>query len=898
MANESSKQGSGTVGLPPGARIGKYEVKERLAIGGQAVIYKCYDSLLDRFVAIKQVSSHLAEDPKFLERFRKEAQILARLGARQPAIVSIYELLEDERGLFIIMEHVEGNTLETVMQQNPQPVEPKAALQIIWRLAAALHDVHSAGIIHRDIKPGNIMIGEGLRPKITDFGVAASLTGQTSMLLGTTRYMAPELLSGQHFDGRADIYSLGFIAYEMLVGRAKFNEIFADIMRDKHSEALRWMKWHSNQAVQAPALGEVNPAVPRALSDIVAKMMAKDPAARYESMEALGRAIKAGFSPRAKTGAAPEGRKHRRRRHEAAAVAAVAHPLGVDEGDELDIGGPATAMIPKKQLSRRTKIVLAATAAGIGVVVLVAILISGSLKSSELSKERRAVLASANDNYFKKGNYDQSLKDYQALLGERFAGSDEAGVASVMVLLSEAQLAIQDQEWKLAAEKEDAARARRDQLNRVAKGALLDWTRKVEEDLQSFSRYRTTMQDYRKSMTLAEDAFKAERYDDARKIVTDALKRVDLKDEQVRELRAFQTRLGLADFKASIDKLLKKGQEASALRDFAAAQKCYEDAITLLAGDAGKLLSKEDRAALQNSIEEKAKQLEGDRQMANALADLAAAGNVGDLKGMKKALEDALRIKPQEDLSQQLQQVQSQIALGEAQEYERARKWTQAREQYVESLKFKENAEAREGLDRVAGMEQRSVKLDAALAAYDAGNFAEALKLYEDAFAGSPVDDQVIKDRISECRYRSGLDEADKLRDAGKFTEALEAYEKLRAIKPDASGVIDDREARMKYDQDYEALMAEGNKAFAAGQWDKAIEQFSLALKKKDTAEGASRLKYTKYMQSYSKGKERMDAADYPSAASYFKIALQYAGDEEKKQLEELIKQVEAKRKE
>jgi tetratricopeptide (TPR) repeat protein len=245
-----------------------------------------------------------------------------------------------------------------------------------------------------------------------------------------------------------------------------------------------------------------------------------------------------------------------------------------------------------------------------------------------------------------------------------------------------------------------------------------------------------------------------------------------------------------------------------------------------------------------------------------------------------------------------LQQVESQIALGEAQEYERTRKWTQAREQYVASLKFKENAEAREGLDRVAGMEQRSVKLDAASAAYDAGNFAEALKLYEDAFAGSPIDDQVIKDRVTECRYRSGLEAADKLREAKKYTEALAANEKLRAIKPDASGVIDDREARMKIDQDYEGFMAKGNEEFAAGQWDKAIEQFGLALKKKDTGEGASRLKYTKYMQSYSKGKERMEASDYPSAASYFKIAMQYAGDEEKKQLQELIKQVEAKRKE
>ena len=189
MANEPTQASAG-VGLPAGTKVGKYEVKERLGMGGQAIIYKCYDSILDRYVAIKQISPHLAEDPKFLKRFRREAQILARLGAEQPAIVTLHDVVEDERGLFIVMEYVEGHSLETILASNDEPIEPKAVLQILFRLAAALYDVHAAGIIHRDIKPGNIIIQEGLRPKITDFGVAASITGQTSMVMGTTKYMA------------------------------------------------------------------------------------------------------------------------------------------------------------------------------------------------------------------------------------------------------------------------------------------------------------------------------------------------------------------------------------------------------------------------------------------------------------------------------------------------------------------------------------------------------------------------------------------------------------------------------------------------------------------------------------------------------------------------------------
>ena len=139
MANEQTGQTgqTGGVGLPKGARVGKYEIVERLGMGGQAVVYKGYDSLLDRYVALKQISAHLASDEKFLERFRKEAQILAKLGGEQESIVTIHELIEEERGLFIVMEYLAGHSLETVLEDTKGPSEPKAVLQIIWRLAAA-----------------------------------------------------------------------------------------------------------------------------------------------------------------------------------------------------------------------------------------------------------------------------------------------------------------------------------------------------------------------------------------------------------------------------------------------------------------------------------------------------------------------------------------------------------------------------------------------------------------------------------------------------------------------------------------------------------------------------------------------------------------------------------------
>jgi serine/threonine protein kinase len=187
-------------GLPVGSKLGKYEIAERLGAGGEAIVYKGRDPLLDRYVAIKQVAPQLAEDEKFLDRFRDVVRRLSRLGCEE--IVTIYELIEDENGT---LEFVEGHSIETTLATQPGPVEPKAVLQILWRIAAGLAQIHKAGIIHRDIKPANIIVGEGLRVKITDFGVAARAGVPASMRLGTTKYMAPELFAGTQVDGRADI---------------------------------------------------------------------------------------------------------------------------------------------------------------------------------------------------------------------------------------------------------------------------------------------------------------------------------------------------------------------------------------------------------------------------------------------------------------------------------------------------------------------------------------------------------------------------------------------------------------------------------------------------------------------------------------------------------------------
>jgi len=506
----AGKEGEQTeFGLPIGSKIGKYEIRRKLDVGGQATVYKCYDEMLDRYVAIKQISPALAEDPKFVERFRREAQILARLGAEQPAVITIHELVQEPKGLFIVMEFVEGHTLETVLRDTPGPIEIKAALQIVWRLAAGLNAVHSAGIIHRDIKPSNILVAEGLKVKITDFGVAATVTGQTSMLLGTTKYMAPELFEGQQADGRADMYSLGFIAYEMLVGRPRFNEIFADVVRDRHSESLRWMKWHGNAKVAAPPLHEVNPAVPRALSDIVARMIAKDPNERFESMEALGRAIRRNFSPRGKavSGAAapPCGPMRERTSKLGAAEVAGGDQLADAAADELEVAlvAPPTAALPKKSLSTRTKVVL-------GAAVLVAVIAIGIVVGYQWQRARWQVQASAAEMYsaarkaYERGDYVDAAKRF-ARLQKDFPDTRQAVQASVMERLALAHKAVLDGDWAAAKSAEDAAA---ELIKKIQSryDSLDEWTRRRGEEIREFGEYRISTRIFAEAMAEARQA--------------------------------------------------------------------------------------------------------------------------------------------------------------------------------------------------------------------------------------------------------------------------------------------------------------------------------------------------------------------------------------------------------
>ncbi|MEI2697863.1 MAG: protein kinase [Microthrixaceae bacterium] len=204
----------------------RYEIHQRLARGGMAQVYLARDRSLDRPVAVKELVPEFATDPSFVERFRREAQAAANLS--HPNIVGVYDWGTQDGTYFIVMEYVDGPSLSQVIRRDG-PLHPRRAAELAGEVAAALGFAHSRGVVHRDVKPGNVLLTATGQSKVTDFGIARALSSpdddltQAGSVMGTATYFSPEQAQGLPVDPRSDLYSLGVVLYEMVTGRPPFS---------------------------------------------------------------------------------------------------------------------------------------------------------------------------------------------------------------------------------------------------------------------------------------------------------------------------------------------------------------------------------------------------------------------------------------------------------------------------------------------------------------------------------------------------------------------------------------------------------------------------------------------------------------------------------------------------
>ena len=261
----------------------RYQIERLLGRGGMADVYLAFDTQRQTHVALKLIREDLADDTDFIRRFSREAAALARLD--HPNVVRFYSTEQDGQLSFIVMDYVPGSTLQRRIAQAAGPLPMTEVTALLHQIGSALHYAHSLGFIHRDIKPGNIMLREDGTALLSDFGAARVAENATlaSLTIGTPAYMSPEQILGKELEAPSDIYSFGLVLYETLTGRRPFSGDEAGLTGTGTISRLR----EAHLRLEPPNPTDLNPQIPQALSAVLLKSLAKDVDDRWPNVVAL-----------------------------------------------------------------------------------------------------------------------------------------------------------------------------------------------------------------------------------------------------------------------------------------------------------------------------------------------------------------------------------------------------------------------------------------------------------------------------------------------------------------------------------------------------------------------------------------------------------------------------------
>ncbi len=822
--------------LRPGDKVDPYTIKQQIGSGGQSVVYHAVDELLGKEVAIKQFLFSGEDADQWRENIMTEARLHQKAAEADKArLVQVIDVMDSPQGLMLISEFIKGPSLEQILAQNPLPMSLKQALGIIAATAQALGVIHGQGIVHLDLKPANILMPRSGGLKISDFGLASSMTDQVLPTAGTVRYMSPELLQEQKVDGRADLYALGMMAYEMLIGREKFDEAFKLILRDQRNQSIRWIKWHTNAKTTATPIKDLRPDLPDAIADIVSRLMEKDPDKRYESARDVLKAIKrysAGKNPRVE-------------QSDDEPTKAIASSEATTPGD--------TAILPK-----RSGVIRYATYALIVVVLLAGAGMVYYTMRESANKTRAQNAASQDvklaDEAYKDSRYEEAMSKYQLVLDDEVAREAFGQHAQAGLCFSRGRLALTESRYSEAIRAFEQAAEVGDKYADKAR-VLIDETRQAQAFAQTVAEIETHIDN--------------RDFNEARKALAH-WRELTATDQEKQQLRALGTRLEDQQARSRVRELVRQANALSAEGKLA-------EAIELLKGAPQKLEVTELLARLQA------------RATADEAIGLAeAAIDRNDMEEAIRHYELAVLAQPDDDaLKNTLTNVRSEWLVDEGLRMLAEGNTVGADQMLTEALGYQpDNQRAREALQQIASSSRREAFIKAGDDAAAIGDYDTAIKQYQNALdlgIDNPLSGKLIDARIKLLlrQGRASL-EAGEIVTAGQLVQ--QAHH-LAPDNPDVAAAIREVEVR----GEYLSHLSAGDEARARSAFGEAKRHYLRAKEAIDTPQVQARLDETEFDHLLAQARDYIAAEQYASARAQLKIASEMRTTDEVRKLLEQV---------
>ena len=834
-----------TPALNVGDSIGGYTIAELISADAASAVWRAQDSEGKEHIVRQLIpGSPAATDRNFLSRCQKQVEKQQAIKGKAKRATMLDELIADPRGAFVVSSYIGGATVNQLLDSRPDPFDLVRALRIVHAVAKVLDTIHKNGLIHGGLRPGSIVLRMNGGVTVSDIGVTGLVAEQEALSPQAARYLAPELFHGVAGDAQSDIYSLGMIAYEMLAGRGAFEMAFNAVLSDPRGPAIRWMKWHTNARVSAPPLHEINPRVPVRLSDLVARMMAKDRTKRITSAEQLLMAI------------------HRHFGSDAIDKAQVSPDAFTPSGAQISATGPGdtTELAPPSIWPRII------TAAAIVAVVLAGVIwyAVGTMQDRAYRQLRNQSAESLEDAdaLYTAGSFDDALVIYEKQATDWPDPSDEFNLhGKAGAMLVKARIALQ-------AGNLDEVQAQIEALDELGEAGPAD-RNAVKMLADEVARRRA----FAASVETIEAQIQAGEYAQARTELEQARK-AELTDDESQRLIDFQTRIDARLEADRVDQAIARAKELAGQGNIDQSISHLEDA----------------QKALNNPrIDDLIDELTLRKDFVEAVKRGESAEESDKLPEAIRAFKEALAIREDGALSQRVSRLQSRVLVDQGKD--RAEKGDQegARQAFMSALSYDPgNAEARGWLTRMNVRIEKQSLLFEAMRAEAAGDLAQAAAHYRAALEHG--DDPELEQTLRSLDVRIALNQAERFMVDGQLERAEALLLEAKELMPENPAVDD---ALTRYDRyaRYEELVKTGDGHAENGRFAQAKQAYRRARDLFKTEEIAQRLDDTEFNHLMAQARGYIDTHQWASANSILDTAARIRVTDELTRLREQVKE-------